>query len=189
MLLNTSFVSDTETNVSQKHNIENLAFASASDVDVPISNSIVISDDSGEWPEIITSTDARFLTEKGPRQVTNWIYPADSHGRKFSPSYFYRNFTNGEKVKREWLMYSISRDSVYCFCCKFFGKSLTSISNREGCSDWKHVSLVLSRHEKSNSHKNNIGSWLNLSTMVPKGVAMNQGQLHLLDVEKNTGIV
>lgn len=184
---NTLFVPDSDRNVTQEHNIEDVDVASAStasDVDVPNSNYIVISDDPGEWPEIITSADARFLTEKGPRQVTDWIYPVDSHGRKFTPSNFYRNLANGEKVKREWLMYSTSKDAVYCFCCKLFGKSLTNLSNREGCSDWKHLSIVLSRHEKSNLHKSNIGTWSNLSTILSKGVAINQSQLRLLDVEK-----
>lgn len=128
----------------------------------------LLSEDPGEWPEIITSALSRVLIEKGPYQVTDWNYPVNENGRKFSTNYYYRQLPNGEKVKRDWLVYSVSQNSVYCFCCKIFGKNPTNLSNREGFSDWQHLSFTLSRHEKSIAHNENVKAWLNLGNMLSK---------------------
>lgn len=61
---------------------------------------------------------------------------------------------NNETVLRNWLVYSKSNDSVYCFYCKFFhaDASLTPFNGEIGYKDWQHLSTALERHEKSLGH-------------------------------------
>lgn len=40
--------------------------------------------------------------------------------RYFRKEYFSRTLGNGEFVKRDWLIYSPSIGSVYCYVCKIF---------------------------------------------------------------------
>lgn len=43
--------------------------------------------------------------------------------RYFSKTLFKRKLTNGETQSREWLLYSPSTGTVFCFACKLFGDS------------------------------------------------------------------
>uniref|UniRef100_A0A1X7SJE0 TTF-type domain-containing protein n=1 Tax=Amphimedon queenslandica TaxID=400682 RepID=A0A1X7SJE0_AMPQE len=52
---------------------------------------------------------AQSLEEK-PVQPHNATFPKEN-GRSFSPSWF---------AKRTWLEYSVSKDAVYCYPCRFF---------------------------------------------------------------------
>lgn len=55
------------------------------------------------------------------------------------------------------LLYSISKDCVFCFYCKLFGFK-NNLLVEEGLNDWQHISHLLSRHEKSETHNNNLKS-------------------------------
>ncbi|XP_029345826.1 uncharacterized protein LOC100569266 [Acyrthosiphon pisum] len=61
---------------------------------------------------------------------------------------------NGEKVKRNYLVYSESTGSVFCAPCKFFGS--TSVFSTVGFSDWKHAEKRITSHENSQTHKTNV---------------------------------
>lgn len=144
----------------------------------------LLQNDPGMWPKNITSDVAKVLVERGPIKVIHFDYPSNEDGRKFSVKYYNRPLANGEETIRDWLLYSISKDSVFCFCCKIFGKSHTSLSDLVGFSDWRHLSLTLKRHETSVSHNENIKAWINLNNTLKTNTAINQIQLRLLDVEK-----
>lgn len=158
----------------------------------PISNlssSVICSnldcgDDPGLWPASMTNDYVNILVSRCPVQVSKFDFPINDDGRKFTNNYYYRNLPNGEKINREWLVYSISKDSVYCFCCKIFGKSVSSLSSLDGFSNWQHLSLTLKRHETSISHSENVKSWVQLNNMLKNKTTVNQMQLRLLESEK-----
>lgn len=127
-----------------------------------ICSNLDCSDDPGLWPASMTNEIVNILVSRGPIQVSSSNFPMNDDGRKFTDNYYYRNLANGEKIKREWLVYSTSKDSVYCFCCKIFGKSVSSLSALNGFSDWQHLSLTLKRHETSAYHSENVKSWVQL---------------------------
>lgn len=56
---------------------------------------------------------------------------------------------NGEKVAREWLIYSPSTGSVCCFPCMLFSTKKNQFIT--GFSDWKHSKRLLD-HKKSCQH-------------------------------------
>ncbi|KAF2890223.1 hypothetical protein ILUMI_15950 [Ignelater luminosus] len=88
----------------------------------------------------------------------NFNFLVNSDGRKFLDHYCKRQLPNGEKVKRDWLIYSMSKDSIYCFCCKIFSKTTSSLSDLNSFLDWQHLSLTLERHETSVVHNENVKS-------------------------------
>lgn len=65
--------------------------------------------------------------------------------------------TNGEVVKREWLIYSKKHDSIFCFCCLIFGSESSSF--KTGFKDWFHLTQAVKTHEHSNSHVNSFECW------------------------------
>ena len=70
----------------------------------------------------------------------------------------YRCLNNGEKVFRSWLVYSISKDAVYCFPCKLFSSSSKFATT--GCSNWIHLARNISNHEKSQDHFHSMHQFL-----------------------------
>ncbi|KAL3277355.1 hypothetical protein HHI36_012705 [Cryptolaemus montrouzieri] len=146
-------------------------------------------DDPGSWPASMTNDIVNILVSRGPVQLFNHNFPANIDGRKFANSYYSRNLPNGEKINREWLVYSTSKDSVYCFCCKIFSKTVSSLSAPSGFSDWQHLSSTLKRHETSISHSENLKCWVQLNHMLKNKTTVNQMQLRLLESEKNNSDV
>ncbi|MBN3315541.1 ZMYM5 protein, partial [Atractosteus spatula] len=80
-------------------------------------------------------------------------FPRDSGHRKLSACHYSRTLANGETLERPWLIYWISKDVTFCFCCHLFGESeRKSDLAKDGVKDWKTMSSVLSAHKRSNEH-------------------------------------
>uniref|UniRef100_A0A1X7V0P6 TTF-type domain-containing protein n=1 Tax=Amphimedon queenslandica TaxID=400682 RepID=A0A1X7V0P6_AMPQE len=61
-----------------------------------------------------------------------------------------------------WLEYSIERDCVYCFPCRFFGVNTDRCLSYQGYSDWKHALGkigTLTTHDSSVKHKEATLTW------------------------------
>ncbi|XP_052047326.1 zinc finger MYM-type protein 5 isoform X2 [Apodemus sylvaticus] len=117
--------------------------------------SAVLSLDPGSWPRILSMKQREFLVKNDPPQIRNFNFPKDSAGKKFSETYYTRILPNGEKGIRPWLLYSASKDSVFCLYCRLFGEGKNQLRNENGCKDWHHLSHLLSKHEESEMHINN----------------------------------
>lgn len=117
--------------------------------------SVVLSLDPGSWPRILNMKQREFLVKNDPPQIRNFNFPKDSAGKKFSETYYTRILPNGEKGIRPWLLYSASKDSVFCLYCRLFGEGKNQLRNENGCKDWHHLSHLLSKHEESEMHINN----------------------------------
>ena len=75
--------------------------------------------DPENW-KIIDQNLIDMLMKRGPSKVKVDNFPKDSENRHFSSTHYTRYLSNGEKTIRKWLVYSISLDKVFCFCCKLF---------------------------------------------------------------------
>lgn len=116
-------------------------------------NNLVIDPDPAKWPEIIMDKDRVFLVKRGPPPaLTNFRFPLDKNGRKFTSFNFNRVLSNGESVKRNWLIYSTSKNILFCFCCKLFAHSNKTNLSNEGFNNWKHTGVTLKKHELSIAH-------------------------------------
>lgn len=125
----------------------------------------------------------QYLIENPITQVKHHDFPRDSSGRKFTEYYYERHLGNGEKYHREWLLYSVSKNAVYCFCCKLF-ESNHKNKFCEGINDWQHLALYCSRHEKSSAHFTNYKKWTDLSQSLKNKTTIDSIQQKLLEVEK-----
>ena len=81
--------------------------------------------------------------------------------RKLNDTAFTTLSTNGEKVERNWLMYSPSTGCVFCFVCKLF--SINSASNSSslattGFDSWDHIGR-LNDHERSVQHRESLSKY------------------------------
>lgn len=115
--------------------------------------------DPYNWPDSINSYLRVDLVKLGPRRNINIKYPIssiDKTERQFSNSLYSRKLSNGEFIDRQWLVYSVSSDRVYFFCCKLFPSHATNLRISSlatvGLRDWKHISERLKTHEISQAH-------------------------------------
>lgn len=140
--------------------------------------------DPAYWPEVLTDTVRLIILDIGPVQLKNIIYPVNNLNRSFSSTYFVKKLTNNEKVPRNWLIYSKSKDSVYCFSCKLFEVSSNSFSDNNGFRDWQHLSRALERHETSKGHFESVKKWVELKKSIEKGLTVDYMNQNLFQIEK-----
>ena len=95
--------------------------------------------------------------KRGPQQIMDIDFPQNSEkpARRFTKENYYIHMKNGEKVVRSWLVYSLSADRVFCFCCVLFGKRDIALA-KNGFNKWQHLSRTLKEHEYSLLHINNM---------------------------------
>jgi len=121
--------------------------------DVAVSLETLDLSDIGNWPFVITASFRDSVLQARPAQPppSNFEYPINNN-RKFHPSHFWRKLSNGESFKRSWLIYSQSKDAVFCFCCKLFNVTCFSSLGSTGNSTWKNLARCLHDHEVKQSH-------------------------------------
>jgi hypothetical protein len=68
--------------------------------------SSLLHDDPGKWPSNISDNMRILLINNRPVQVTDVDFPVDEHGRTFYKAFYSRLLPNGERVCRNWLIYS-----------------------------------------------------------------------------------
>lgn len=161
----------------------------------------IVYDDPKKWPGVPEISDkVRLLLIKcGPQRVdvSTFKFPdSDGHGnRHLDAKWFYKILTNGERVLRQWLLYSQSEDALFCFPCLLFGKDQhrkTSFSDiNKGFKDWKHLNPLIYTHENSSSHRLCCIEWKDLQNHLRLGKtvdAVSQENLQK-EIEKWRSIV
>ncbi|KAL2770048.1 zinc finger MYM-type protein 5 isoform 3 [Daubentonia madagascariensis] len=164
---------------------EQLEKKSSEDTIIPV----VLSADPGTWPRILNIKQRDTLVENDPPQVRNFNFPKDNTGRKFSETYYTRILPNGEKTSRSWLLYSTSKDSVFCLYCKLFGEGKNQLKNENGCKDWQHLSHILSKHEESDMHINNSVKYSKLKSDLKQNKTVEAAEHRLYEDEKSDGVL
>ncbi|XP_022179730.1 zinc finger MYM-type protein 1-like [Myzus persicae] len=67
---------------------------------------------------------------------------------------------NGETAYRDWILYSNSKNALFCFYCLLFGGHKTSFEDQSrGFINWKNCYKQVGDHEKSSSHVKSIQTW------------------------------
>ncbi|XP_031329299.1 zinc finger MYM-type protein 1-like [Photinus pyralis] len=112
-------------------------------------------------------------------QETETVYKDGETGerRKLTKTWFFKKMPNGEKVPREWLCYSPSKKSVYCFCCRLFPglSSLeTAFASKSGFSDWKKLSPRVPNHELNPAHQQSLVLWKQLELRHRTGTTIDR---------------
>ena len=129
--------------------------------------------DPANWDKIGQSY-RDLLVEKGPIRITNIDFPRYHLGRHFSSKHYTRTMPNGFENDRTWLIYSISLDKVFCFCCKFKQHGNTSQLAGEGYCDRHNLSRRLSEHQSSPEHLLHWNSWYELKKRFDKNETIDR---------------
>ncbi|XP_022903846.2 zinc finger MYM-type protein 1-like [Onthophagus taurus] len=124
--------------------------------------------DPGAWPDTEKMTDmqrsflsnqAVLLNDKHPNNIEFKF--TERNGRRLTYSMWFRTMTNKENIKRTWLVYSKTKNSIYCFACKLYSNVFTPLSalRSVGFINWKKASERLAEHEASQAHKECVIKW------------------------------
>ena len=97
--------------------------------------------------------------------------------RTLNISAFTRINKNGEKLQREWLVYTQTNQKAYCYVCKLFSKRKSNMN--QGTNDWKNIYHKLSEHENSSDHMSSLRCFISRS----KGNGYIDSALKSLDSE------
>ena len=146
---------------------------------------VLLGDDPAEWPKHINDKERCSIVRKGPVQARGMVFPKNKDtGRRFNPSYYDVTLKNGDRICRSWLVYSKSKDCVFCFCCLLFGNGMSQISG-DGYKDWKNLSGHLKDHQASKEHIKNTTSWRELTCRLKTNTAIDQVNQDLIEIETN----
>lgn len=124
-----------------------------------------------KWPDIKTDD---FITtviiqkiKSDPLENTEKLYHDGDkiYYRSLNESNFYRIKPNGGKERRDWLIYDAHSKAVYCYPCKLFSKEKNSLTD-SGCTDWKHLTILLKSHEESKSHLNAMVALITRASLI-----------------------
>ncbi|XP_067122405.1 zinc finger MYM-type protein 1-like [Centruroides vittatus] len=144
-----------------------------------------VHEDPNYWPGVLLDKIKLTLIELGPTQLTeaDITFPLNKYNRGFSSIYYKKKLCNGEIIPRVWLVYSKSKDCVYCFPCKIFKTFSSGLV--EGYNDWRHLSQVIERHEKSKGHICNTKSWIDLKQSISSKTTTDSLNEKLINMEKD----
>ena len=118
-----------------------------------------LGNDPGYWSEYISDKDRCDFVELGPTQV-EVEFPYNGNRRRCSKAHYSRVMPNGEKICRKWLIYSTTKDAVFCFCCKLFGNGDSPFC--KGTNTWEGLSKNLRYHENGEMHQKCLSKWIEL---------------------------
>ncbi|XP_060845875.1 zinc finger MYM-type protein 1-like [Rhopalosiphum padi] len=100
---------------------------------------------------------------------------SERDGRTLTKDWFYKVLKNGSKVKRSFLAYSETKNSLYCISCRMFShmfsheSKMSSLAKEEGLANWKKLSDKIPEHENSSNHKHYFCTWKSLETSLGMG--------------------
>lgn len=101
-------------------------------------------------------------------------FPRDRLGEPFPLSLLSTILPNGEKIQRDWLVWSQTKSAFYCLPCRLFSKNTLNRSKMcspEGYSKaqfWKKLYLKFPSHEGSHDHIQCYVKWCDLEVRIEK---------------------
>ncbi|XP_065662917.1 zinc finger MYM-type protein 5-like [Hydra vulgaris] len=94
----------------------------------------LLGNDPGLWPEYLNDCSCLSFVKQGYVRIENISFSRDEKdSQKFSAFYYTKVLPNSKKdVARRWLVYSKSKNTVFCFCCELFSTSNNRFSDAGG---------------------------------------------------------
>ena len=119
-----------------------------------------VAENPGLWLNLAADDVAYLQHHNRPFDKSNRHFSSGKPVRYCLQKLFVGTKANGDKYKREWLMYSPSTGSVYCFVCKLFSpKNFSNFVTKEGCSDWRNT-IVIDNYEKTIIYRDSMLTYL-----------------------------
>ena len=138
-----------------------------------------------EWPNLlarfISNAQRCVIVKKGPQEVdTN--FPLNAARRRFSTFHYRRVMNNGEIVPRSWLIYSQETDKAFCFFCKLFSNSKSTICTSS--NTWKGIAKKLKGHENKTAHKKCFSDWMLLREKIRSHSMVDKQEMEIFLSER-----
>nr|XP_047144686.1 zinc finger MYM-type protein 5-like [Hydra vulgaris] len=137
--------------------------------------------DCGLWPIHRNIQFVDYVINIGAIQVNLDTYPRDNRRRHFSNAYYNRKLSNGEVISRRWLVYSVSKDAVFCFCCKLFDFNMNLKLNGNGFNKWKNSTEALKIYENGKSHRIAYRLWIETEIRMKAGETIDKQEQKLIE--------
>jgi len=119
-------------------------------------------------------------------------FPCDRSNEKFPASLLAKILPNGEKVPRDWLVWSQQKSAFFCLPCQLLhvqtsngNSSISTLCTAQGYSSvkkWQKLYEKLSSHENNYEHFKNYVKWRELEVKIRN----NSGIHHQLSEEIKT---
>ena len=100
-------------------------------------------------------------------------FPNDSSNRVFPNTILCYKLPNGEDIHRYWLVWSESKQALFCFRCRLFTPSsnmnhslLASSTGYSKDNKWKKLYDRIPEHQESISHKKCYVAWRNFQKVI-----------------------
>ncbi|CAA2984694.1 zinc finger MYM-type 1-like [Olea europaea subsp. europaea] len=144
-------------------------------------------DDPGNW-KIVDQRTRDYLVKMGPKRVDDISFPKDCTNKHFDSSQYKRLLPNGETIDRRWLVYSVSMDKIFCFCCKLFKtqKNVTTVGQlgNDGFKDWHNLHQSIKSHERNEEHLHCMTRWIELENRLRTKTTIDKSVELLIDSER-----
>ncbi|MBN3271064.1 ZMYM5 protein, partial [Polyodon spathula] len=141
--------------------------------------------DPALWTGKLTDQEKCQLIKRGPVQIKDFDFAQndDKVPRCFTEENYQKKMKNGEEIHRKWLVYSVSSDSVFCFCCKLFERGTRYALSSSGFRSWINLHSHSKEHENGKSHRANMQSWRELDERLKSGKTINSASQELQALE------
>lgn len=130
-----------------------------------------IESDIGLLPDYPNIPEIETYVRVGPENPPRSVEP-DNKGGKFPQSILQVKLKNGEITSRDWLAFSPSKYSFYCFPCRIYHSEIVKIVNPPSklCQSdgldkqvgWSNIGDKVKNHESSTTHKSYYLKWREL---------------------------
>ena len=108
--------------------------------------------------------------------------------RSFTNYWFQRKLQDGSAIPRNWLLYSIKNDAVYCFCCLLFSTApvnqSTVFEKSCGFRKWKKCNKGIPEHEEGVHHRASFLAWKDFERRISEGSTIDKITLKHMEEQK-----
>lgn len=81
--------------------------------------------DPGTWPPQISDTQRCFIIRmRTGREEDPDLSQSMRDSRSLTKEWFFKKLPNGNKIKRSWLVYSSSKNALFCVPCRLFSQKV-----------------------------------------------------------------
>lgn len=149
--------------------------------------------DPGTWPTQISDSQRCFIIRmRTGREEEPDLSQSMRDSRSLTKEWFFKKLPNGNKIKRSWLVYSSSKNALFCLPCRLFLQTvsnceanLSSLVKEDGFRNWKKLNEKIPSHENSQNHKLCFCSWKTLETSLGIGGIDKEMQEQIIKEENN----
>lgn len=116
-----------------------------------------------------STVDIASSPQEGPVQPVSYSFPSTVIGTKG------RCFNSKWYEQYEWIEYSIAKDAVFCFPCRFFAHATNNAEDRFvnlGFRDWKHAGGKSGAFASCKTHQEALIDWSQYKKSVATGTSI-----------------